>query len=199
MPLVQDIRELTLSTLANGAAEEMWAPVPGFDGRYVISTMGRVLGPGRGGDNRGGWDNKLPRRALTSHVSRCGYLVVALRLPGGRRYGRLVWRSVHRLVLETFVGPCPPGMEAAHLDGNRVNPDLRNMKWVTPRENASHRVLHGTLAVGNRNGRTKLSVVDLQDIVCFTATGRSSYDLSQRYGVTPQTINRVRAGTARRG
>lgn len=42
---------------------------------------------------------------------------------------------VHRLVLETFVGPCPEGMECRHLDGNPSNNLLDNLAWGTREEN----------------------------------------------------------------
>lgn len=47
---------------------------------------------------------------------------------------------IHRLVLETFVGPCPAGLECRHLDSNRLNNYLENLKWGTGRENISDRI-----------------------------------------------------------
>ena len=43
--------------------------------------------------------------------------------------------SVHRLVLTTFVGPCPDGCECLHLDDNPQNNCLDNLRWGTPKEN----------------------------------------------------------------
>jgi hypothetical protein len=47
---------------------------------------------------------------------------------------------VHRLVLETFIGPCPPKYECDHI--NRVCHDNRveNLRWVTRVENCANRV-----------------------------------------------------------
>lgn len=49
-------------------------------------------------------------RRLAEKPSPLGYHTTIL---AGRRV------QVHRLVLEAFVGPCPPGMECRHLDGDR--------------------------------------------------------------------------------
>ena len=38
---------------------------------------------------------------------------------------------VHRLVLITFVGPCPEGMECCHKDDNPLNNRLENLRWDT--------------------------------------------------------------------
>lgn len=49
---------------------------------------------------------------------------------------------VHRLVLETFIGPAPIGRtEVHHKDGNRSNNSLDNLEWVSRKENDSH-VVH---------------------------------------------------------
>jgi len=42
---------------------------------------------------------------------------------------------VHRLVLEAFVGPCPDGMEACHLDSDKTNNRVSNLRWDTHLEN----------------------------------------------------------------
>lgn len=42
---------------------------------------------------------------------------------------------VHRLVLETFVGPCPDGMECDHVNRNRSDNRLKNLRWIPHNEN----------------------------------------------------------------
>lgn len=38
--------------------------------------------------------------------------------------------SVHRLILEAFIGKCPDGMICKHLDGDKTNSELTNLAWV---------------------------------------------------------------------
>jgi hypothetical protein len=47
--------------------------------------------------------------------------------------------KVHRLVLLVFVGECPLGKECDHIDRNRANNRLENLKWVTPKENSMNK------------------------------------------------------------
>lgn len=63
-----------------------------------------------------------------------GYLFVNLR---GKKY------RVHRLVMATFVGPCPEGHQVCHYDGNRQNNSLSNLRYDTSKANAADKRRHG--------------------------------------------------------
>lgn len=52
--------------------------------------------------------------------------------------------SVHRIILETFVGPCPPRMLCCHApDTNPTNNRLSNLRWDTHLANSRDRKKHG--------------------------------------------------------
>lgn len=111
--------------------EEYWKSPEGFSGRYEVSSLGRV-------------------RSLTSARGtpwKTGPVLLRAR-PHAGGYSRVSLRRmdfyVHRLVAEAFVGPCPDGYQCAHLDGDPSNNAASNLQWVSPKENQSHRVLHGT-------------------------------------------------------
>ena len=57
--------------------------------------------------------------------------------------GRYHTVYMHRLLLETFVGPCPKGMECRHLDDNKSNNSLDNLIWGTHIENCADRIKNG--------------------------------------------------------
>lgn len=68
-----------------------------------------------------------------------------------------VYRYIHHLVLEAFVGPCPEGMECCHGDGDPANCRLSNLRWDTPKGNAADKITHGTHLEGERVGNSKLT------------------------------------------
>lgn len=117
-----------------------WAPIPGFEGRYEASDSGLIRSLDRVIETRNGsrWKPGQPGtpgiRRLKGRVLRPGkigsleHLHVVL---AGR-----VDRTVHSLVLEAFVGPCPEGMEARHLDDNPTNNHLSNLVWGSRSENS---------------------------------------------------------------
>jgi hypothetical protein len=73
-----------------------------------------------------------------------------------------VARCVHLIVLESFIGPRPEGMQARHFpDRDTTNNRLDNLQWGTPKQNSQDRITHGTNAGGSRNGSAKLKEADI--------------------------------------
>src|SRR3990172_3451877 len=64
---------------------------------------------------------------------------------------------VHHLMLETFIGACPLGMETRHLDGNPVNNRINNLCWGTHQENVADSIKHGTFLKGEVHPNAKLT------------------------------------------
>ena len=114
---------------------ENWRPIPGYEGVYEVSDLGRVRSLDRI-DARG---RRICGRALRPGITRSGHLQVNLCLDGKRR-----WTYVHRLVLMTFVGPAPEGMEGCHGNGRPADNRLANLRWASQSENNRDRVRHGT-------------------------------------------------------
>lgn len=115
-----------------------------------------------------------------------GYLRLKLYRKGKRHY-----RSVHRLVLETFVGPCPSGMECRHLDGNKQNNHLDNLCWGTKSQNAYDAIKDGGWPDirGEKNGNTSLSEQEVRRILIMFRDGvYSKQELAERFKVDRKTI-----------
>lgn len=114
--------------------DEAWKPIPGYEGRYEVSDLGRVKSlPQLTSDGR-----RLKPKVLRGRPQKSGHLSVPLTLGGTCRNG-----LVHRLVLIAFTGPPPPGMHALHRDGNPSNNLLSNLRWGTPSQNSFDAVVHG--------------------------------------------------------
>lgn len=113
-----------------------------------------------------------------------GYPMVSL-----KRGGKTVTLYVHRLLLETFVGPCPPGMECRHLDNDPTNIRLRNLAWGTKAENEADKVANGTTNRGQRNGMSKLTDDQVVEIrMRYAAGGITQLQLAKEYGVSDGRI-----------
>jgi excisionase family DNA binding protein len=108
-----------------------WRPVSGYEGLYEVSSDGWVR---RAADGQG---TPGAGYVLTPWI-RSRYPCVSL-----YRAGRRCKRSVHLLVAAAFLGPCPPGLQCNHKDGDTANSRAANLEYVTPAENGRHAVRLG--------------------------------------------------------
>lgn len=98
-------------------------------------------------------------------------------------------QSVHTLVLETFVGPRPEGMEAAHGNGNRTDNRLANLRWATKSENCLDRSKHGTCAARRNLPAPLLSKGDVEWIRAFPKRRGMFADMARRLQVNIKTVS----------
>jgi len=108
-------------------------PIPGFDGRYLITQDGRVWSvPRRAGQRPCGG------RWLKQQRTYDNYWRVKL---SKRSYAR--YYLVAPLVLGAWVGPRPKGMDACHNDGDKSNNCVSNLRWDTRKANVADCLRHG--------------------------------------------------------
>ena len=99
--------------------------------------------------------------------------------------------AVHRLVLSSFEGEAPEGMEACHNDGNRANNWLNNLRWDTRKENHADKKKHGTWQGGENSGTSKLT----DELVRYIRTSTKTHNqLANEIGVHKSCIEKVRYG-----
>ena len=116
--------------------DEIWKDIPGYEGKYQVSNLGRIRSLDRWIVNRLGKRYRHRGRVLKPCPNNLGYMRVDL---GKRNSVR-----VHVQVMAAFVGPRPDGMVIAHGNGNCSDNRLANLRYTTPQDNEHDKVLHGT-------------------------------------------------------
>lgn len=157
--------------------------IAGFPG-YRIGNDGSVWSLRRKNGKLGDVWKVLKPIALTT-----GYRCVGLYLRNVSQQ-----RIIHRLVLEAFVGPCPPGMEGCHNDGDQGNNHLGNLRWDTHKGNTSDRARHGTNRFGERHPRSKLTDAAVVVVLGELSQGLALTEIGKRHGVSFRTIWDVAQG-----
>ena len=109
--------------------EVAMAPIKDFED-YHICDDGRVystkISPR--------YNPKGNLRILKPRIHPSGYLYIGCFVGEGKEKQRL-WRRLHRVVYETFVGKIPKGLEIDHIDGDKHNNDITNLRAVTRSQN----------------------------------------------------------------
>jgi len=157
-----------------------WRNVVGYEGLYKVSNYGEVFSEKR--TNKGG---------LMSTNSLNAYPAVVL-------YKKNVSRpfAVHRLVAQAFI-PNPNNKSAVnHIDGNKQNNWVKNLEWVTPKENGEHASINGLMArpTGEKNGSAKITEADVRRIRSLRAQGLSQKEIAEQYPISRQTVQAIISG-----
>lgn len=101
---------------------------------------------------------------------------------------------VHTLILLTFVGPCPEGMECRHLNGDASDCSLDNLIWGTPLENADDKRKHDTHPRGEKNYRASKTDAEVKYIKELLRLGYRSATIARATGMSPQSICDIKKG-----
>lgn len=150
-----------------------WRPCAGYLG-FEINEIGEVR---KDGTYRRSW------------LGSQGYPLLKL---NGRA------EAVHRLVCATFHGPAPsPSHQVAHLDGSKTNNHWKNLAWKTQWMNWLDSVRHGTIALGERHGLSRLTEEKVAMIRSKYATGKHTQaQLAEEFHTVVSNICHITTGKA---
>jgi hypothetical protein len=168
---------------------EEWRPIPGTDGWYEASSLGRVRS----------WKmlgTRPTRRAREPRYLKPGknqgYDFVTIKRSDQDHFQSV---AVHCLVAEAFLGPRPKGMDVCHIDGSRDNHRIDNLRYGTRSENQMDRVEHGTSNRGERCGNSKLTEAQVLEICSKRDNLGATYKaLADEYGVSVGAVTYIILG-----
>lgn len=104
--------------------EEIWKDVVGFEGEYLVSSMGNIRSFKKYGKNGG---------LITPQIDKFGYPVAKL-----WRNGKPVFKKVHRIVAMAFI-PNPENKPVIdHINTIRTDNRVENLRWCTVEENVNN-------------------------------------------------------------
>lgn len=100
--------------------EEIWKPIPNYEGSYEVSNKGRIRSLNKG-------------IILKPYVQNNGYLVVRL-----HKKGVCVGKTVHRIVASAFIENPDNLPMINHKDAIKTNNNVENLEWCTACQNMRH-------------------------------------------------------------
>lgn len=104
--------------------------------------------------------------------------------------------SVHRLVVEMFIGDMPQGMVINHIDGDKLNNNDWNLEICTQKHNAQHALDNGLTKpkVGEEHGMSILTDANVLEIYDLIKNGNDNNQIANIFGVNFRTVSLIRNG-----
>lgn len=129
--------------------QEIWKDIPGSEGLYQVSSLGRIKGLPRDVNNHTGVIH-LKERYLKGHPVTKGYIQVQL----ASRPKRLV-KLIHVLVAQAFI-PNPHNYpQVNHINGVKSDNRAENLEWCDNSMNQIHAYKLGLNRRGDNAGKAK--------------------------------------------
>ena len=98
---------------------EVWKPVEGYEGRYEVSSEGRAR-------------NVKTGRVLSAPVAKNGYRYFNVYKTAKNRKNL----KLNVVIARAFLGKAPPGHVCDHIDRDKTNDAVRNLRYVSQSRNS---------------------------------------------------------------
>lgn len=108
------------------------------------------------------------------------------------------WKTIHRLVAETFIPNPYNKKQINHINGVKTDNRVENLEWCTAKENIQHSWKNGLSygAPGEKNGSAKLIKEHVNSIRVMLAKGISQRKIAILYNVAQSQISGIKTGKA---
>lgn len=156
--------------------EKQWAIISEFP-NYKISTDSEVV-------------NIITGKYLSVHPHQHGHRVVRLWKNNTTRL-----MKIYRLKAIAFIPNPENKRDVNHLDGNRLNEDLSNLEWCTPKENMQHSfrtgLCRGHFEGGSKHVLRKVSLVDIHQIRLMRNFKMKLQQIGDIFGINMGTVCKI--------
>lgn len=112
---------------------EWWKYIPGYEGLYMVSNLGRIKSCDRYVKHNCGGLKLIKGGIISLRVKKNGYVQVQL-----CKEGQVKFYLVHRLVAEAFI-PNPDNLpQVNHKNEDKTDNRVENLEWCTALYNISY-------------------------------------------------------------
>lgn len=160
--------------------DEVWKDIQGYEGLYQVSNFGNVKSLDKqvwGGKSFYFKKGEIKKKIIGS----TGYWQVMLYKNNNHKTTK-----VHRIVAKVFIENPNLHNVVNHIDGNKLNNNIKNLEWCTHKHNSIHAAKSGLL----RNASYKLRRFDDMQILTMATLYKTKNDseLYKMFNVGNKTL-----------
>lgn len=167
--------------------DEEWLPVnfnkSSIRNIYYVSNYGRIKS----------FDKQKKReKLLKGSTSRNGFKMLNVRFDDGSRGGKYV----HKVVAEIFLQPQDESQTIViHLDYNKENNRVENLKWVSKEEWKAHLLKNPNFIKARATQKHKLTEADVKMIKRMLARGKQKHrTIARKFDISVTQVKRIESG-----
>lgn len=153
--------------------KEIWKEVPGYDGHYLASNLGRI---------KSLYSNSIMKPYLMPN----GYLHIRLTITGTHKCKD---DYVHRIIAKTFLENPNNYKEVNHINEDKTDNSVSNLEWCSRSYNNNYGTIRKKMSISKG-----LPVVQLDLDGNFIAFWSSATSYAKSHGCTPKGIFRCCQG-----
>ena len=146
---------------------EIWKDIEGYEGHYQVSSKGRIKSIKK---QVGRKESELIMKPFKTWW---GYQRINL-----TKNGKLKMYAVHRLVAQAFIENTDNKPFVDHINGDRTDNRVENLRWCTPKENSENSIL-----LRNTGSYKAVLVKDN-----FGNTFKSYREAARHWNLSPNTV-----------
>ena len=147
--------------------KEEWKKVLGYEGLYVVSNFGRIIGLSMG-------------RFNNPYKIKLGYLGIHL-----CKKGKSKNFLMHRLIAQAFIPNPFNKPHINHINGVKTDNSIKNLEWCTASENERHSRDFGLNPnIGQTHHQAKLKEEDIYKIRSLYKQGELLKNIACLFGIT---------------
>lgn len=165
--------------------QETWKQIPGLEGLYEASSLGRIRSLDRLAVSNKGTARYISGRIISEQWTNRRYADLSI-----ANNGSVKTMKVHRLVALAFIPNKNGFLEVNHIDGNRRNNSPDNLEWVTRKQNNDHAISSGLKPPikGSHHGKSKLNESQVAEIKRLLSSGTSGREIARAFNISPSTV-----------
>ena len=164
----------------------IWKDIPGYEGRYQASSLGRIKSLKRKVRGKNPYTHKEFLRTVPERILRPGRFCKSGHVSVVLGHGT-AGKPVHHLVAFTFLGSRPEGLDILHINGDPVDNRVENLMYVTRRENILD-------VYFQEKAWRKLTIYDVVQVRELLKEGMCGVDIASKMKISQSIVSNIKCG-----